>query len=209
MDNTTYTWMGNPNPLPDVATQTSFAYTSTRSIFEFDVGGKVSLKVRFTSPITPDDLLRQSAPVSYMGLEIMSKDGGEHDVQIYTDVTAGKASGSRTKDLQALKLTDSDQNGHPGIARNKLNGHMVLLVALQELHITGLPARLRPTSARSTIRLSGAIGIMQHPAPIVSLTNRVPTMTCVGNSPATVRLITPTITTTARSMTGILSSPSV
>ena len=105
VDNTTYTWMGNPNPLPNVATQTSFAYTSTRSIFEFDVGGKVSLKVRFTSPITPDDLLRQSAPVSYMGLEITSKDGSEHDVQVYTDVTAGKAFESHPKSFQASKLT--------------------------------------------------------------------------------------------------------
>lgn len=75
--------------MPRVADQTSFAYTSTRSIFEFDVGGFVSLKVRFVSPITPDDLLRQSTPVSYMSVSVSSKDGNEHDVQVYTDVTAG------------------------------------------------------------------------------------------------------------------------
>lgn len=89
VDNTTYTWMGNPNPLPEVANQTSFTYTSTRSIFEFDVGDLVSLKIRFISPITPDDLLRQSAPVSYLSIEVSSKDDQEHDVQIYTDVSAG------------------------------------------------------------------------------------------------------------------------
>lgn len=89
VDNTTYTWMGNPNPLPRVADQTSFAYTSTRSIFEFDVGGLVTLKVRFVSPITPNDLLRQSTPVSYMSVSVSSNDGNQHDVQVYTDITAG------------------------------------------------------------------------------------------------------------------------
>lgn len=89
VDKTTYTWMGNPNPLPEVANQTSFAYTSTRSTFEFDVGDVVSLKIEFVSPITPDDLLRQSAPVSYLSIEVSSKDDQEHDVQIYTDISAG------------------------------------------------------------------------------------------------------------------------
>jgi len=82
--------MGNPSPLPQTANQTSFEYTSTRSIFGFDVGGLVSLEVLFLSPISPDDLLRQSTPVSYLSVSVASKDGKEHDVQIYTDVSAGK-----------------------------------------------------------------------------------------------------------------------
>lgn len=82
--------MGNPNPLPKVADQTSLAYTSTRSIFQFDVSGLVTLTVRFLSPISPDDLTRQSAPVSYMSTSVKSKDGNEHDVRIYTDMTAGE-----------------------------------------------------------------------------------------------------------------------
>lgn len=89
VDNKTYTWMGNPVPLPEVATQTSFDYTSTRSIFQFDVGGLVSMKVTFLSPLSPDDMLRQSAPVSYMAVIVQSTDGNEHDVQVYTDVSAG------------------------------------------------------------------------------------------------------------------------
>lgn len=102
VDNTTYTWMGNPNPLPKVADQTSLAYTSTRSIFQFDVGGLVTLTVRFLSPISPDDLTRQSAPVSYMSTSVKSQDGNEHDVQIYTDMTAGECFDSRLKKLLVL-----------------------------------------------------------------------------------------------------------
>jgi hypothetical protein len=82
--------MGNPNPLPQIADQTSFEYTSTRSTFQFDVGGLLSLEVLFLSPISPDDLVRQSAPVSYLSVSVSSKDGKEHDVQIYTDVSAGE-----------------------------------------------------------------------------------------------------------------------
>ncbi|KAK6428656.1 hypothetical protein LTR95_015200, partial [Oleoguttula sp. CCFEE 5521] len=79
VDNTTYTFMGNPNPLPEVAKQTSAAYTSTRSIFGFDVGGKVSLEVIFLSPVTPNDLIAQSAPISYMAVNVKSTDGNQHD----------------------------------------------------------------------------------------------------------------------------------
>lgn len=81
--------MGNPNPLPQVANQTSFTYTSTSSVFEFDVGGLLTLEVSFLSPIWPKDLVKQSAPVSYLSVSVASKDGREHDVQIYTDVSAG------------------------------------------------------------------------------------------------------------------------
>jgi hypothetical protein len=93
--------MGNPSPLPQLAKQTSFEYTSTRSAFEFDVGDLLSLQVLFLSPISPDDLLRQSAPVSYLSVSVSSKDGKEHDVQIYTDVSAGKCA----RDHLALLLT--------------------------------------------------------------------------------------------------------
>jgi hypothetical protein len=82
--------MGNPDPLPQIADQTSFEYTPTRSTFQFDVGGILSLEVLFLSPISPDDLVRQSAPVSYLSVSVSSKDGREHDVQIYTDVSAGE-----------------------------------------------------------------------------------------------------------------------
>jgi len=78
--------------MPKIANQISFEYTSTRSTFKFDVGGLLSLEVLFLSPISPDDLLRQSAPVSYLSVSVSSKDGKEHDVQIYTDVSAGECS---------------------------------------------------------------------------------------------------------------------
>ena len=71
------------------ANQTAFGYTSTRSIFTMDVGGAVEMTITFLSPVTPDELLRSSLPYSYMSVEVKSVDGSDHDVQVYTDISAG------------------------------------------------------------------------------------------------------------------------
>lgn len=89
VDNETYTWMGAPLDIPS-ANQTAYEYTSTRSTFTIEVNDKVSLKVTFLSPITPNDLKRQSLVFSYMNVDVSSLDGSDHDVQIYTDISAGK-----------------------------------------------------------------------------------------------------------------------
>ena len=91
VDNTSYTWMGAPAPLPTVVTQTSFEYTSTRSTFVMDVAGLVEMNITFLSPITPTDLKRQSLIFSYVDVSVTSTDGAAHDVQLYTDITAGKS----------------------------------------------------------------------------------------------------------------------
>lgn len=69
--------------------QTALSYTSTRSIFTLE-GGGVTMNVTFLSPVTPHDLFRQSFPVTYMSVEVQASDGNQHDVQIYTDVSAGE-----------------------------------------------------------------------------------------------------------------------
>ncbi|CAD0015901.1 unnamed protein product [Aureobasidium pullulans] len=89
------TWMGAPNG-PAVATQNSFEYTSTKSVFSLSVDGKVGLNVTFLSPVEPTDLKRQSIPASYMNVEVFSIDGADHKVQLYSDVSAEWASGDRS-----------------------------------------------------------------------------------------------------------------
>jgi hypothetical protein len=84
--------MGNPLNFPNLADQVSAEYTSTKSIFNFDIDGKVSLKVTFLSPVTPDDQKRQSLIFSYMNVEVASADGKSHAVQLYSDISAGKIS---------------------------------------------------------------------------------------------------------------------
>lgn len=79
--------------LPGTTTvnQTAYEYTSTKSIFTMDVGGAVQLNLTFLSPITPNDLKRQSLVFSYLNVEVASLDGRSHDVQVYSDISAGKS----------------------------------------------------------------------------------------------------------------------
>lgn len=88
VDGHSYTWMGNPGP--DPVTQTAFEYTSTKSIFTMSVNGQVEMNITFFSPITPDDLTRQSLPFSYVDVVVQSMDGAGHTVQLYTDISAGQ-----------------------------------------------------------------------------------------------------------------------
>jgi len=76
------------NDVPNVD-QTSFEYTSTKSVFQQSVNGQIGLTVSFLSPITPNDYVRGSLVSSYMDVQVTSLDGNVHDVQLYTDITAG------------------------------------------------------------------------------------------------------------------------
>jgi len=54
-----------------------------------NVAGKVEMIITFLSPVTPDDLKRQSLTFSYLHVAVSSMDGKAHDVQLYSDISAG------------------------------------------------------------------------------------------------------------------------
>ncbi|KUJ24358.1 glutaminase GtaA [Mollisia scopiformis] len=99
VDNVTYTWMGDPTN-DQTVTQTAFSYTSTRSVFIMDVGGKVEMNITFLSPLTPDDQKRQSLIFSYMDVAVQSMDGAPHDVQLYVDISAEWVAGDHSSVAQ-------------------------------------------------------------------------------------------------------------
>jgi hypothetical protein len=88
VDGVAYNWMGGA-PGPAHVNQLSLEYTSTKSIFTFDVGGKVTMTVTFLSPVYPDDMARQSQQFSYISVKTRSSDGAPHNVQVYMDVSGG------------------------------------------------------------------------------------------------------------------------
>lgn len=61
------------------------------------IGGYVEMNITFLSPVTPNELLRSSLPYSYMEVEVQSLDGDIHDVQLYTDISAGKLKTKRSR----------------------------------------------------------------------------------------------------------------
>lgn len=83
---------GKPNDFDTYVNQTSFEYTSTKSIFT-STAGPVQLVVTFLSGVTPDDLLRSSLPYTYMNVDVQSTDDAAHEVQLYTDISAEWVSG--------------------------------------------------------------------------------------------------------------------
>ncbi|KAK6217602.1 hypothetical protein LQW54_003324 [Pestalotiopsis sp. IQ-011] len=93
VDGVAYNWMGAPPNSPPVVDQTDFSYTSTRSTFVMSVGGKVGMNITFMSPVTPNDLKRQSLTFTYLDVAVESIDGASHDVQLYVDVSGEWASG--------------------------------------------------------------------------------------------------------------------
>ncbi|KAI0386749.1 glutaminase A [Hypomontagnella monticulosa] len=99
VDGKAYNWLGAP-PGADLVDQTDFSYTSTRSTFVMNVGGKVEMNVTFLSPVTPSDLKRQSLVFSYLEVGVHSLDGASHDVQLYADVSAEWASGDPSAIVQ-------------------------------------------------------------------------------------------------------------
>ncbi|SGY74530.1 BQ5605_C005g03368 [Microbotryum silenes-dioicae] len=89
--NQTYVFLGDPGSTPGLkrskmAAQTRFEYTASRSIFSFKAGG-VHFNVTFVSPITPEDLISTSLPLSDLVVEIDSKSLKHHHVEVYTDIT--------------------------------------------------------------------------------------------------------------------------
>lgn len=85
--------------IPPSVTQDHMEYTSTRSTFLMTVAGKVSMNVTFLSPLTPDDLRRQSVIGSYLYVSVKSLDGATHAVQLYCDTSAGRFISSRYRAL--------------------------------------------------------------------------------------------------------------
>lgn len=96
VDGTVFNWMGGAAG-PEPVTQTAFSYTSTKSIFTFDVDGKVEMTVTFLSPVYPDDLVRQSLQFSYVDVKVKSSDGSSHSVQVYMDISGEFTSGDATQ----------------------------------------------------------------------------------------------------------------
>lgn len=90
VDGKAYNWMGGA-PGADLVDQQSMKYTSTKTTFTSNVGGKVQMTASFLSPVFPDDLRRQSIPSSYLEVSVKSLDGRSHHVQVYCDVTGGRS----------------------------------------------------------------------------------------------------------------------
>lgn len=154
VDGVTYNWMGGaPGPAP--VNQLSLEYTSTRSIFTFDVAGKVLMTVTFLSPVYPDDMARQSQQFSYISAKAKSSDGAPHHVQVYMDVSGGILPCFLSLRFVHM-LTRYTQNGPAATTARLSSGMRVPLVIS---FTTSSSAEARRNSERRARLPAGAIGI--------------------------------------------------
>lgn len=82
-----YSLFGVSNTLDGLqeATVTAANFTSTHSIFTLEAGSK-TFTLDFLSPVSPQNLLRQSLPFSYLTVSVSG--GSSESVQIYSDIDA-------------------------------------------------------------------------------------------------------------------------
>ncbi|KAL2064393.1 hypothetical protein VTL71DRAFT_4887 [Oculimacula yallundae] len=112
VDGESYTWMGDASVngwRPTLVTQDSFEYTSQRSTFMLNVAGKITMNVTFLSPLTPKDIKRHSIIGSYLSVTVNSRDGVDHDVQLYADTSAEWV--NPTHNQEPVAWSYSENNG--------------------------------------------------------------------------------------------------
>jgi hypothetical protein len=110
------------------------------------------MTVTFLSPISPNDLKRQSLVFSYLHVDIKSKDGANHDVQLYADISAGE----NLPSLCGCKLIDlSFQNGYLEIVVQLLSGIMVWLETFLTIECID---KINYSSPKSATKLNGGTG---------------------------------------------------
>ncbi|GJN89515.1 hypothetical protein Rhopal_002502-T1 [Rhodotorula paludigena] len=84
------------------ARQVAFEYTATRSIFTFEAAG-VRFNATFLSPVTPEDLARQSLPFSYLTVDVSIEAASRHSIAVYTDISGEWASGENAELMWSYK----------------------------------------------------------------------------------------------------------
>ncbi|KAK8159186.1 hypothetical protein IWX90DRAFT_488683 [Phyllosticta citrichinensis] len=87
VDGTTYNLFGVPSPEDDTqsATVVSGSFTSTRSTFDL-TAGDASISLEFFSPVSPNNLPRQSLPFSFLTVTASGRNGATPSVQVYSDI---------------------------------------------------------------------------------------------------------------------------
>lgn len=87
IDGQAYSIFGVPHPGRGVqpATLQSAEYTSTHTIFTV-TAGPATVTLRFFSPVSPKNFIRQSLPFSYLTVSAARANGRSPNVQIYSDI---------------------------------------------------------------------------------------------------------------------------
>lgn len=96
----------------ELAVQQSVKLTSTKTAYTFQAAG-VQLNIAFLSPLLMSDLDLLARPVSYFTAEVVSRDGKQHDVQLFVGASTSIAVNTPSQ------LVTAKQFGHEGLSMLK------------------------------------------------------------------------------------------
>lgn len=141
VDGVSYEWMGvGSRSLPQLAnfvpaSPITTSYDSSYSNYTL-AAGPVELTASFFSPVTPKDYCRQSIPLSYLSVSVVSKDGNAHNVSLYTDIN-----GAWVTQPAAPLIWDMYQNANPvnssNVSINDVSSLYTWIIELQEQYEFG------------------------------------------------------------------------
>ncbi|MFL6073781.1 MAG: glutaminase domain-containing protein [Mycobacteriales bacterium] len=112
IDGVAYVFAGAPGtPSLPAMTQTALELTATRSRFTLTAAG-VTLTVTFFSPVDPENLRRQSMPLSYLTVQAASADTHAHQVSVYVDLSAEWVHGDNSTQVRWASQTAGGLTAH-------------------------------------------------------------------------------------------------
>ncbi|KAK5944296.1 hypothetical protein PMZ80_003577 [Knufia obscura] len=142
VDGISYEWMGiGSRSLPQLsnfipAAPISTSYDSSYSNFTF-AAGPIELTASFLSPVIPRDLCRTSIPLSYLSVSVVSRDGGAHNVSLYTDVNGGWVTQPAAPLTWKMYESGSPVNGSNATSSSTSNSLYTWIVQLQDQYEFG------------------------------------------------------------------------
>jgi hypothetical protein len=91
------------------AKQTNVLINANQTIYTFDCD-QVTLTATFTSPLLLDDLDLMSRPISYLSINVKSKDTKEHNAKLYLGASSNIAVNTPQQEVVVTKYTQNDLN---------------------------------------------------------------------------------------------------
>ncbi|KAG2024009.1 glutaminase GtaA [Coprinopsis cinerea AmutBmut pab1-1] len=86
VDGEVWQWLGNETSVTPAITVETYL-TATRTIYTMEAGDVV-FNVTFLSPVEAQDIIRLSFPFAYVYVDVWSKDGNPHSVQLYSETAS-------------------------------------------------------------------------------------------------------------------------
>ena len=114
----------HPSCDPQPIAQRALTVHPTRTVFELEIEGTLSLNVTFWSTMFTDDFVRLSRPVYYVDLDVATLDSQAHSIQVYLDLSAQHAVNTASQHVEWKAWTSERSLNTPAMQGIQLGNSM-------------------------------------------------------------------------------------